>query len=157
MACASRPTACSAWRSLPGDRGELPVRVLTDRSFQPPTFLVLGLDEPLAGGLQFGRLSGEEGQPRLQLDREARVVQGLTVRNPETAQSAGCLWMFPLAFASAAFAPAASMPGWLQPIVEANPITALTEALRALTTGGPAIGPVLPLETDALARWAGMT
>jgi ABC transporter DrrB family efflux protein len=68
---------------------------------------------------------------------------GLTVRNPETAQSAGFLWMFPLTFASAAFAPAASMPGWLQPVVEANPITVLTEALRALTSGGPATGPVL--------------
>ena len=68
---------------------------------------------------------------------------GLTVRNPETAQSAGFLWMFPLTFASAAFAPAASMPGWLRPFVEANPITALTEALRALTTGGPVILPVL--------------
>ena len=63
---------------------------------------------------------------------------GLTVRNPETAQSAGFLWMFPLTFASAVFAPAASMPGWLQPVVEANPITVLTEALRALTTGAPA-------------------
>ena len=68
---------------------------------------------------------------------------GLTVRNPETAQSAGFLWMFPLTFASAAFAPAASMPGWLQPLVEANPITVVTDALRALTTGGPAVGPVL--------------
>jgi hypothetical protein len=27
--------------------------------------------------------------------------------------------------------------------VEANPITVLTDALRALTTGGPAVGPVL--------------
>jgi oleandomycin transport system permease protein len=68
---------------------------------------------------------------------------GLTVRNPETAQSAGFLWMFPLTFASAVFAPAASMPGWLQPFVEANPVTVVTEALRALTAGGPAVGPVL--------------
>jgi oleandomycin transport system permease protein len=68
---------------------------------------------------------------------------GLTVRNPETAQSAGFLWMVPLTFASAAFAPAASMPGWLRPFVEANPVTVLTEALRALTVGGPAAGPVL--------------
>jgi ABC-2 family transporter protein len=85
-------------------------------------------------------------QAGLQLQRRAGqrpAVHGLTVRNPETAQSAGFLWMFPLTFASAAFAPAASMPGWLQPFVEANPITVLTEALRALTTGGPAIGPVL--------------
>jgi ABC transporter DrrB family efflux protein len=78
---------------------------------------------------------------------------GLTVRNPETAQSAGFLWMFPLTFASAAFAPAASMPGWLQPFVEANPITVLTDALRALTTGSPAIGPVL----KSVAWIAGLT
>jgi ABC-type multidrug transport system permease subunit len=78
---------------------------------------------------------------------------GLTVRNPETAQSAGFLWMFPLTFASAAFAPAASMPSWLQPFVEANPITVLTEALRALTTGGPAIGPVI----KSVAWIAGLT
>jgi ABC-type polysaccharide/polyol phosphate export permease len=35
------------------------------------------------------------------------------------------------------------MPGWLRPFVEANPVTVLTEALRALTVGGPAAGPVL--------------
>jgi oleandomycin transport system permease protein len=51
--------------------------------------------------------------------------------------------MFPPTFASAAFAPAASMPGWLQPFVEAKPDHGVTEALRALTTGGPAISPVL--------------
>jgi ABC-type polysaccharide/polyol phosphate export permease len=51
--------------------------------------------------------------------------------------------MFPLTFASAAFAPTASMPGWLRPFVEGNPITVLTEALRALTAGGPAAGPLL--------------
>jgi hypothetical protein len=49
--------------------------------------------------------------------------------------------MFPPTFASAAFAPAASMPGWLQPFVEAKPDHGVTEALRALTTGGPAISP----------------
>jgi ABC-type polysaccharide/polyol phosphate export permease len=43
--------------------------------------------------------------------------------------------------------------GWLQPFVEANPITVLTEALRALTTGGPAIGPVL----HSIAWIAGLT
>ena len=36
---------------------------------------------------------------------------GLTVRNPETAESAGFIWVFPLTFASSAFVPTASMPG----------------------------------------------
>jgi oleandomycin transport system permease protein len=48
---------------------------------------------------------------------------GLSVRNPETAQSAGFLWMFPLIFASSVFAPPETMPGWLQPFVDVNPIT----------------------------------
>ena len=36
---------------------------------------------------------------------------GLTVRDPETAQSAGFIWVFPLTFASSAFVPTSSMPG----------------------------------------------
>jgi oleandomycin transport system permease protein len=68
---------------------------------------------------------------------------GLVVRNPETAQAAGFLWMFPLTFASSAYAPADTMPGWLQPFVEANPISVASDALRALLTGGPARTSVL--------------
>ena len=68
---------------------------------------------------------------------------GLSVRNPETAQSAGFIWMFPLTFASSAFAPPETMPSWLQPIVEVNPITVATDALRGLLLGGPVLDPVL--------------
>ena len=68
---------------------------------------------------------------------------GLSVRNPETAQSAGFIWMFPLTFASSVFAPPETMPGWLQPFVEVNPITVVTDALRGLLLGGPVLGPVL--------------
>lgn len=46
---------------------------------------------------------------------------GLSVRNPETAQSAGFIWMFPLTFASSVFVAASTMPGWLQPFVRINP------------------------------------
>ena len=35
------------------------------------------------------------------------------------------------------------MPGWLQPIVEVNPITVATDALRGLLLGGPVLDPVL--------------
>jgi oleandomycin transport system permease protein len=68
---------------------------------------------------------------------------GLSVRNPETAQSAGFIWMFPLIFASSVFAPPQTMPGWLQPFVEVNPITVATDALRGLLLGGPVLSPVL--------------
>jgi oleandomycin transport system permease protein len=68
---------------------------------------------------------------------------GLSVRNPETAQSAGFIWMFPLIFASSVFAPPETMPGWLQPFVDVNPITVTTDALRGLLLGGPVLSPVL--------------
>ena len=68
---------------------------------------------------------------------------GLSVRNPETAQSAGFIWMFPLTFASSVFAPPQTMPGWLQPVVEVNPITVAADALRGLLLGGPVLSPVL--------------
>src|SRR5512132_1642405 len=68
---------------------------------------------------------------------------GLSVRNPETAQSAGFIWMFPLIFASSVFAPPETMPGWLQPFVDVNPITVATDALRGLLLGGPVLTPVL--------------
>src|SRR5829696_3536356 len=68
---------------------------------------------------------------------------GLSVRNAETAQSAGFIWMFPLIFASSVFAPPQTMPGWLQPFVEVNPITVATDALRGLLLGGPVLSPGL--------------
>ena len=51
--------------------------------------------------------------------------------------------MFPLVFASSAFVPVESMPGWLQVFVKANPETITVNALRALTLGGPTARPVL--------------
>jgi oleandomycin transport system permease protein len=68
---------------------------------------------------------------------------GLAVRNPETAQSAGFIWMFPLTFASSAFVAASTMPGWLQPFVRLNPISVAADALRGLLLGGPALAPAL--------------
>jgi ABC-type polysaccharide/polyol phosphate export permease len=62
---------------------------------------------------------------------------GLTIRDPETVQSAGLIWLFPLTFASAAFVPVASMPGWLQAFAKVNPVTVICNVLRDLTLGGP--------------------
>jgi ABC-2 type transport system permease protein/oleandomycin transport system permease protein len=69
---------------------------------------------------------------------------GLTVKDPETAQSAGFIWVFPLTFVSSAFVPASSMPGWLEAFANVNPITLVVDAARALTIGdGDALGPAL--------------
>jgi ABC-2 type transport system permease protein/oleandomycin transport system permease protein len=69
---------------------------------------------------------------------------GLSLRDPETAQSAGLIWVFPLTFASSAFVPASSMPGVMRSFAEINPVTLTVDATRALTIGqGEALGPAL--------------
>jgi ABC transporter DrrB family efflux protein len=69
---------------------------------------------------------------------------GLTVRDPETAQSAGFIWVFPLTFASSAFVPTDSMPGAVQAFADFNPVTLAVDAARALTVGhGDALEPAL--------------
>ena len=69
---------------------------------------------------------------------------GLAVRDPETAQSVGFIWVFPLVFASSAFVPTDSMPGVVRAFADANPVTLVVDAARALTIGhGDALGPAL--------------
>jgi ABC transporter DrrB family efflux protein len=69
---------------------------------------------------------------------------GLSVRDPETAQSAGFIWVFPLTFVSSAFVPTASMPGALRAFADINPVTLAVDAARALSIGnGDATGPIL--------------
>ena len=60
---------------------------------------------------------------------------GLSVRDPETAQSAGFIWVFPLTFASAAFVPTSSMPSVLRAFAGVNPVTQAVDAARALSIG----------------------
>jgi len=62
---------------------------------------------------------------------------GMSVRDPESAQAAGFIWVFPLLFASSAFVPLVTMPDWLQAFARNNPITHIINAIRALTQGGP--------------------
>lgn len=76
--------------------------------------------------------------------------------------------IIPLTFTSGAFVPKSRTPGWLEPWVQVNPVTALVDAVRALLTGGGVAGPVsktllwaalltavfLPLALHALRRRA---
>ena len=68
---------------------------------------------------------------------------GMAVRDVESAQTAGFIWIFPLVFASAVFVPVATMPGWLQGFAKAQPITAVTNAVRPLMIGGPVGHPLI--------------
>jgi ABC transporter DrrB family efflux protein len=62
---------------------------------------------------------------------------GLAVGSVEAAQSGGFIWLFPLTFASSAFVPVDSMPGWLQAFAEHQPVTVTVDAIRAWTLGTP--------------------
>lgn len=62
---------------------------------------------------------------------------GLTVADPESAQLAGFLPIFPLVFASSVFTSIQSMPGWLQAFAKVQPISRAADTVRALTQGGP--------------------
>jgi ABC transporter DrrB family efflux protein len=63
---------------------------------------------------------------------------GLSASSAESAQSLGFIVIFPLTFASSAFVPTDSMPGWLQTFADANPFTTTVDAMRALWIGDPA-------------------
>jgi len=67
---------------------------------------------------------------------------GMSVRDPEAAQAAGFIWIFPLVFASSSFVPIVSMPKWLQAFARNNPISHTVNAIRALTQGGPTWHPL---------------
>lgn len=63
------------------------------------------------------------------------VVVGLIAGNAQAAQGMALL-VFPLTFVSSAYVPVDSMPGWMQPIAENQPVTAMVNAARSLVLGG---------------------
>ena len=63
---------------------------------------------------------------------------GMLVKTAQGVQLWGFLIMFPLVFGSNILTQSRTMPGWLQAFVKVNPVTYLTEAERALLTGGAA-------------------
>jgi len=62
---------------------------------------------------------------------------GLATRSPEAANGFTFLIMF-LPYASSAFVPVRTMPSWLRGFAGHQPITPVTDALRALLLGHPA-------------------
>ncbi|MFD7642715.1 ABC transporter permease [Kitasatospora sp. NPDC059795] len=65
------------------------------------------------------------------------AVVGLAVGDPETATAAAFPVLAPLVFASSAFVPTSTMPGWLQVFANHQPVTITAGAVRALMLGTP--------------------
>jgi ABC-2 type transport system permease protein len=72
------------------------------------------------------------------------ALVGLSATDAETAQTTMFPLLFPLVFASSAFVPTDSMPGWLRVWADNQPVSATVDAARALTQGVATAGDVLP-------------
>jgi oleandomycin transport system permease protein len=70
------------------------------------------------------------------------VLIGMLVSEPAKVQVFGFTVLFPLTFASSAFVPTSTMPGWMQAWVKVNPVTLLTDSLRGLLVSGPVARPL---------------
>jgi ABC transporter DrrB family efflux protein len=64
------------------------------------------------------------------------ITIGLVSSSAQAANGMATLLVIPVSFISAAYVPAESLPGWLQPIANNQPFTILSNALRSLTLGG---------------------
>jgi ABC-2 type transport system permease protein/oleandomycin transport system permease protein len=65
------------------------------------------------------------------------------VRQPDMVGMLSMFWLFPLMLASTAFAPADSMPGWLQPLAAHQPISVAADAVRGLCDGTATSGDLI--------------
>jgi ABC-2 type transport system permease protein len=64
------------------------------------------------------------------------ITIGLTSGSAQAAQGTATLLIVPLAFVSAAYVPAETLPGWMQPVADNQPFTIVSNAVRSLTLGG---------------------
>lgn len=64
---------------------------------------------------------------------------GLAVKDEESVQAFGLIWVFPLTFISSAFVPVQSMPSWLQGFANHQPFSEVIDALRHLALGHNAV------------------
>ncbi len=60
---------------------------------------------------------------------------GMLVKNVETAQVSGFIWIFPLVFASSIFVPTETMPDWLRAFADVNPVSVVVNSVRGLMLG----------------------
>lgn len=80
------------------------------------------------------------------------TVIGSLARTEEAGVAFTQMINFPFLFLSGIFFPVDSMPGFMQPVVKAIPVTYLGDALRQVIVTGSAIAP-LPLDALILGAW----
>ena len=61
---------------------------------------------------------------------------GLAIKDEESVQAFGLIWIFPLTFVSSAFVQTGNMPAWLQAFADHQPVTLIVNAMRAMALGG---------------------
>ncbi len=71
------------------------------------------------------------------------VLVGVLSKDPEHVQLFGFTALFPITFVSNVFAPSDTMPDWLQPIVDNNPVSVLADACRGLMVTGAEAEPIV--------------
>ena len=131
------------FRSLPMSRGAVMAgRTLADTTRNAfVAFLMLGVGMLIGFRYQDGLLKALAAIGLVILFGYAfswiSAFIGLVTKNPETAQVAGMIWVFPLVFASSVFVPVESMPSWLQAFTEVQPISVTADTVRALMLGTP--------------------
>ncbi|HEV7762125.1 MAG TPA: ABC transporter permease [Acidimicrobiales bacterium] len=135
------------FRSLPVSRAAL----LTGRVTAEAGLLLLGLAVTTAIGFAVGfRIHGGVAEALAAFGLCAVfgfacmwlfALAGLVASNAQSAQGLALL-VFPLSFVSSAYVPVDSMPGWIQPVAEHQPITVVTNAVRSLSLGDPSLAGV---------------
>lgn len=71
------------------------------------------------------------------------VFLAMLVRTPSSVQAIMLAFVLPLTFGSNVFVPTQALPGWLGGWSSISPVSLLADAMRALLTGGPTLGPVV--------------
>lgn len=82
---------------------------------------------------------------------------GDRLRRPDVVQFAGMMIMMPFMFVSGAFAPLATMPGWLQTMAAANPVARAVEALRGAVLGTGTVADTAAALAASTALWVIVT
>ena len=84
------------------------------------------------------------------------ILAGLTVRSAESVQAIAFGAMLPLTILSGAFVDTATVPGWLRPLMNWNPVSIATATVRGLINGTDVTSPLLKLLTICTATCAAL-
>ncbi|PAY24104.1 ABC transporter [Dietzia natronolimnaea] len=81
------------------------------------------------------------------------IVVGSRLKTIESVNGVMFTTIFPITFLANTFAPPETMPVWLRPVAEWNPLASVVQAMRELWGNAPAVGPdaALPLQHPVLA------